>query len=102
MLLLATSAADQAELINACGPPGQQAWLCSTVHDITNSPRAAQIAADFAKPFRTLVIVLVAYLLVRLPRLVTRRVVTRLSRDGAAEAIDKLRRRTGVSLLDTS
>jgi small-conductance mechanosensitive channel len=101
-MLLATSAADQAELINACGPAGQQAWLCSTVHDITGSARAAQIADDFAKPFRILVIVLVAYLLVRLSRLVIRRVVNRLSRDGAAEAIDKLRRRTGVSLLDTS
>ncbi len=102
MLPLATSAADQAELINACGPPGQQAWLCSTVHDITGSARAAQIADDLAKPFRILVIVLVAYLLVRLSRLVIRRVVNRLSRDGAADTIDKFRRRTGVAFLDTS
>src|SRR4051794_26356632 len=102
MLPLATSAADQAELINACGPPGQQAWLCSTVHAITGSARAAEIADALAKPFRILVILLVAYLLVRLSRLLIRRVVNRLSRDGASEAIDKLRRRTGVSLLDTS
>jgi small-conductance mechanosensitive channel len=101
MLPLATSAADELELINACGPPGKQAWLCSTVHDITGSARAAQIADDLAKPFRVLVIVVVAYLLVRLSRLLIRRVVTRLSRD-EGEAIDKLRRRTGVSMLDTS
>ena len=102
MLLLATSAADQAELINVCGPPGQQAWLCSTVHDITGSASAAQVADDLAKPFRVLVILLVAYLLVRLSRLLIRRVVARLSRDDAGETIDKLRRRTGVAFLDTS
>jgi len=102
MLPLATSAADQAELINACGPPGKQTWLCSTVHDITGSARASEIADDLSKPFRILVILLVAYLVVRLSRLLIRRVTNRLARDGAGETIDKLRRRTGVSLLDTS
>src|SRR4051812_17790681 len=102
MLPLATSAADQAELINACGPPGKQTWLCSTVHDITGSARASEIADDLSKPFRIVIILLVAYLLVRISRLVIRRVVTRLGRDTAAETIDKLRRRTGVALLDTS
>ena len=101
-MLLATSAADQAELINACGPPGKQTWLCSTVHDITGSARASEIADDLSKPFRILVILLVAYLVVRLSRLLIRRVTNRLARDGTGEAIDKLRRRTGVSLLDTS
>src|SRR4051794_10320901 len=102
MLLLATSAADQAELINACGPPGQQAWLCSKVHEITGSASAARVADDLAKPFRIAVIVLVAYLVVRISRLVIRRVVARLARDDAGETIDKLRRRTGVAFLDTS
>ena len=78
MLPLATNAADELELINACGPPGQQAWLCSTVHDITGSASAAQVADDLAKPFRIGVIVLIAYLLVRLSRLFIRRVVNRL------------------------
>jgi small conductance mechanosensitive channel len=102
MVLLAATGADELELINACGPPGKQAWLCSTVHDITGSARASEIADDFAKPFRILVILLVAYLVVRLSRLLIRRIVTRLGRDTAAETIDKLRRRTGVALLDTS
>jgi len=101
-MLFATSAADQAELINACGPPGKQTWLCSTVHDITGSARASEIADDLSKPFRILVILLVAYLVVRLSRLLIRRVTNRLARDGTGETIDKLRRRTGVSLLDTS
>ena len=96
------AAAEELELINACGPSGQQAWLCSTVHNITGSARAAQIADDLSKPFRILVIVVVAFVLVRISRLVIRQVVKRLSRDEAAEQISKIRRRTGVALLDTS
>src|SRR6478609_3437262 len=99
MLLLATSAADELELTNACGPPGKRPWVCSTVFDITKSGRVAQLADD---AFRILVILVVAYVVVRISRLIIRRVVTRLARDGAAETIDKLRRRTGVALLDTS
>ena len=101
MLANAAAGADNLELINACGAPGQQAWLCSTVHDITGSARAAQIADDLAKPFRILVILLVAYLLVRISRLAIRRVAKRLSRDESGDRIAKLRRRTGVALLDT-
>lgn len=101
MLAFATAGADNLELINACGAPGQQAWLCSTVHDITGSARASQVADDLAKPFRILVILLVAYVLVRLSRLAIRHIAKRLSRDEAGDQIAKLRRRTGVALLDT-
>jgi small conductance mechanosensitive channel len=101
-MLLALSAADQAELINACGQPGQQSWLCSRVYDITGSSSAAGVADDLSKPFRILLIIVVAYLVVRLSRLLIRRVVNRLAHDAATDRIDKLRRRTGVALLDTS
>lgn len=100
-MTLPLDAANDLELINACGPDGQRAWLCSTVHDITGSATAARVADDLAKPFRILVILLVAYLLVRISRLVIRRVVKRLSRDEAQETMAKLRRRTGVAFLDT-
>ena len=101
MIAAAAPGAEDLELINACGPSGKQAWLCSTVHDITGSARAAQIADDLAKPFRVLVILLVAYLLVRISRLMIRHTVKRLSRDEASDQITKLRRRTGIALLDT-
>ncbi|MGZ4676857.1 MAG: mechanosensitive ion channel family protein [Acidimicrobiia bacterium] len=101
MLPLAASS-DQVELVNACGQPGKQSWLCSTVHDITGSATAAQVADDLAKPFRILVILLVAYLVTRLARLAIRRVVKRLARDEAGDQISRLRRVTGVALLDTS
>jgi len=100
-MVMAVSAAEELELINACGPSGKQAWLCSTAYDITGSARAAQIADDLAKPFRILMIVLVAYLAVRISRLVIRHTVKRLSREGAGDQIAKLRRRTGVAFLDT-
>ena len=101
MIALAAPGADELELVNACGPPGRQAWLCSTVHDITGSARASQVADDLAKPFRILLILLIAYILVRLARLAIRRVVARLSRDETSERLEKFRRRSGVALLDT-
>ncbi len=100
-VMMASASPDQLELINACGPEGKQAWLCSTVHDITGSARASQVADDLSKPFRVLMILVIAYLLVRISRLLIRRVVKRLSRDETADQIAKLRRRTGVALLDT-
>lgn len=101
MIPLAAAGADELELVNACGPSGTQAWLCSTVHDITGSAGASRVADDLAKPFRILLILLIAYLLVRLARLAIRGVVARLSRDEASERLEKFRRRSGVALLDT-
>jgi small conductance mechanosensitive channel len=51
---------------------------------------------------RILLIVLVAYVLVRISRLIVRRVVRRLQREETADKISKIRRSTGLSLLDTS
>ena len=101
MIPLAAAGADEVELVNACGPTGTQAWLCSTVHDITGSARASQVADDLSKPFRILMILVISYLVVRVTRLLIRRVVRRLSQDGATERFDKFRRRSGVALLDT-
>lgn len=86
----------------ACGQPGQQSWLCTTVYDLTGNRRAAEIADAFAAPFRVLVILAVAFLVVRLTRLAIRRVVRRLARDDTVERLDRFRRKTGLALLDTS
>jgi small-conductance mechanosensitive channel len=88
--------------VDACGPPGEQSWLCSTVFNLTESRRAAEVADAFATPLRVVVILLVAYLVVRLLRRLIRRVVRRLESDESQERIDTFRRRTGLSLLDTS
>jgi small-conductance mechanosensitive channel len=100
--LLAATAAEQAEKIAACGPPGKQAWLCSTVYDLTKSQRAAEVGDDFALPLRILVIVVIAYLLVRISRVLVRRIVRKMQQEGTGEKISKIKHRTGLALLDTS
>jgi small-conductance mechanosensitive channel len=100
--VLAATAAEQLEKTAACGVPGKQAWLCSTVYDLTKSQRAAEIGDDLATPLRILFIILVAYVLVRITRLVVRRVVRNLQREVSGERISKIKHRTGLSLLDTS
>lgn len=100
-LVAAVSPSSSAERIAACGVPGKQSWICSTTYDVTGSQRAAEVANHFTVPLRVLVIVLVAFLVVRVARLLVGRVVRRLQRDSAADKIDRLRRRTGLSLLDT-
>jgi small-conductance mechanosensitive channel len=93
---------DQAQLISACGPDGQRAWLCERVHDITGSADAARIADDLAKPVRILVIIVVAYLVTRIAKYLIRRVVRRLATGDTADHLARMRRATGVAFLDTS
>jgi moderate conductance mechanosensitive channel len=100
--LLAATAAEQAEKVAACGLPGKQAWLCSTVYDLTGSQRAAEVGDDLAKPLHVLLIILVAYLLVRITRILVRRVVRNLQKDQTGDRISKIRQATGLALLDTS
>ncbi len=101
--LLAATAAEQAEKLAACGPPGKQAWLCSTVYDITGSQRAAQIGDDLSLPLR---------IVVTAPHRVRPRARSRASSSGASSArcsrrrrarrSRSIRHRTGLALLDTS
>src|SRR6266498_1356903 len=44
----------------ACGPAGQRSWLCSTVFDLSDNRRGAEIADSFAKPVRVVIIPLIA------------------------------------------
>ena len=99
---LAPAADAQVERISACGPPGTQTWLCSTVYDVTGSQRAAEIGDDLSGPLRILVILLIAYIVVRISRVIVRRVVRNLAREETGERISRIRKRTGLALLDTS
>jgi small conductance mechanosensitive channel len=102
VLPAADSAQEAVERAAACGPPGTEGWLCSTVYDITGSQTAAEIGDDLSVPLRVLLIVVVAYVLVRISRLVVRRIVRKLQKEETADKISKLRHRTGLSMLDTS
>src|SRR6266540_767970 len=60
----------------AYGPAGQRSWLCSTVFDLTDNRRGAEIADYFAKPLRVVIILLVAWIVTRFVHRVIRRMVT--------------------------
>jgi small conductance mechanosensitive channel len=94
--LPAVSATDPG-LVNACGPKGQQSWLCSSVYRITGDANAADVADALAKPIRIIVILLVAWILVRATRVFTARFVKHLS--GGVEKLASMR--GGVALVDT-
>jgi moderate conductance mechanosensitive channel len=95
-VVLALSATDPG-LLDACGPKGQRSWLCSSVYRITGDSGAADVADALARPIRILAILLVAWILVRVTRVLTARFVRRLS--GGVEKLASFR--GGVALVDT-
>jgi len=94
--LLVLAAASDPGLINACGPKGQQSWLCSTVYRITGDSDAADVADALSKPIRIVVVLLSAWILVRITRVLTRRLVRHMS-----GGVEKLASMKAVSFVDT-
>jgi small-conductance mechanosensitive channel len=88
--------------VEACGPAGEQSLLCSTVFRLTDDPDWAEFADRFSGPLRVLVILLVAYAIVRVSRRIIKRTVRRLETGDSEGRLETFRRRTGLSLLDTS
>jgi small-conductance mechanosensitive channel len=88
--------------VEACGPAGEQSLLCSTVFRLTDDPDWAEFADRFSAPLRVLLILVVAYVLVRISRRIIKRTVRRLESGDSESKLETFRRRTGLSLLDTS
>ena len=66
----------------ACGPPGQRSWLCSTVFDLTGeNRRAAEIADWFDEPVRALIILAVGWLVAWIVRRMIRRALAPIGND---------------------
>src|SRR3954465_7924650 len=93
---LVLAAVSDPGLIDACGPKGDQSWLCSSVYRITGDSDAADVADALSKPIRIVVVLLAAWILVRITRVLTRRLVRHLS--GSVEKLASIR---GVSFVDT-
>jgi len=93
---LALAAASDPGLVDACGPKGEQSWLCSTVYRITGDTHAADVSDALSKPVRIVVVLLGAWILVRITRVLTRRLVKHLS--GGVEKLASMKR---VSFVDT-
>jgi moderate conductance mechanosensitive channel len=89
-------------LTDTCGLPGQRSWLCTTVFNLTDNSRAAEIADDFSKPMRIVVILVVTYLIVRVSRRLIKRTVEPLRNETTRRRITTFRQKTGLSLLDTN
>jgi small conductance mechanosensitive channel len=72
--LLAAGANDPG-LVQACGPKGQQSWLCSTTYHLTGNARAAEVADVLSKPLRIVLIFVVAWIAVRIAHVFVNRFV---------------------------
>ncbi|MCU1459871.1 MAG: mechanosensitive ion channel family protein [Actinomycetia bacterium] len=85
----------------ACGPRSSEGWLCGQTFRVTNSRYAAEIADTLSKPIHILLILFLAFLAVRVARLILKRTVRRLQRLETSDRLSTLRRRSGLGLLDT-
>ena len=90
------AAASDPGLVDACGPKGEQSWLCSTVYRVTGDTHAADVADVLSKPIRIVVVLLSAWILVRITRVLTRRLVKHMS-----GGVEKLASMKAVSFVDT-
>jgi len=96
-LVLAAGANDPG-LVEACGPKAERSWLCSTVYRITGDETAADVADALAKPLRIVLILVIAFLLVLLSRVIINRFVRHLS--GGVERLAGMR--GGVAIIDST
>ncbi|HEX5613868.1 MAG TPA: mechanosensitive ion channel family protein [Acidimicrobiia bacterium] len=88
--------------IEACGERDSQAWLCRVVVDVTDSVNLGEVARPLSVPVTIVLIVLGAWFVNRLVRVISKRIERRLEREGTRERIRRFRRRTGLSMLDTT
>jgi small conductance mechanosensitive channel len=98
---LVLAAVSDPGLVDACGPKGEQSWLCSTVYRITGDTHAADVADALSKPIRIVVVLLGAWILVRITRVLTRRLVKHMS--GGVEKLASMKAASigRVSFVDT-
>ncbi len=88
--------------VDACGPVEEAGYVCRRVFEWTENEFLAK-AADWlvARPTTILLILAVAWLLNRFARRAIRRFVAQAKDENWQQRVAELRRRSGVSLLDT-
>lgn len=84
-------------LVEACGVKGDQSWLCSVTYRISGSTDAAEVADALSKPIRIVVIVVVAFVAVRIARALVNRLVKHMT--GGVERLAAIG--SGISFVDT-
>jgi small conductance mechanosensitive channel len=88
--------------VEVCGPREDQAWFCRAVVDVTHSSTAGEFAKVISVPLTVVLIIVGAWLTNRIFRKVSRRIERRLERDEMRDRMARVRRRTGLAMLDTS
>jgi small conductance mechanosensitive channel len=94
--LVLAAGANDAGLVEACGPKDGRSWLCSGVYHATGDQTAAEIADALSKPLRIVLILVVAWIAVLVSRSLIRRFVRHLG--GGVERLATMPR---VSIVDS-
>lgn len=88
--------------VDACGDPGERRWLCDLVYDLSHNVTAGEIAHRLSPALTVLLIIVGAFLANRLVRSLIRRTVRRLAHEPTRARLQRIKRRTGLALLDTT
>lgn len=88
--------------VGACGPKGEQSSLCTWVFDATHNETAAEVTDFLSRPVTVVLILLGAFLLNRVVWFFIGRFVRRVERQDSESTIRRMKRRTGVALLESS
>lgn len=76
--------------VEACGPEGEQDWVCRIAFDLTNSARTAEVAEVVSAPARVVLILVGAFVASRISKRVILRLADRIARRDTLVAVDKL------------
>lgn len=77
------AAISNAEVAAACGPKGDQSWVCAQVYRLTGSETAAEVADALSVPLRIAFVLLAAWLVTHLLHRMVRRMVHRIRDEGS-------------------
>ena len=83
MIDLAVLAVTDAEQRAACGPPSDANWLCTQTLRVTGSEGAAEVADALSVPLRIGLVLLIAFIAMRILHRVIRRMVLRVRDEGS-------------------
>ena len=92
MLTAAVLASSNAEQIAACGPKGDQKWVCAQVYNLTGSESAAEIADALAVPLRIGLVLLVAWLITWVLSRIVQRTTRRIRDEGSLSVLGQTAR----------
>lgn len=96
-------AATHTPLVQACGANARdRRWFCEAVVNVTGSTGMGRIAHHLSPFVTSALILLLAFVANRLVRFSIRRVVRRLEHEPTRDRLRRIRRRTGLALLDTT